>query len=195
MPRLIVEVIKRCKIWLSRRHCGQGFLKGWVLSWFIEKFERFLAAAWIAAFGLAASQVTPFATQYMARTATDLSRAEARLADVQVGLRFQTMAETVRQELATEATQNRSKAQATHDAVAKTTPLLYPFALWRSAQPDIRSATWEAFVPALPVSTWAILFTLMSALIGFGIYELIKWPIVMVLQAPRRRFRKRGGLI
>ncbi len=165
------------------------------MTWFIEKFERFLAAAWIAVFGLAASQITPFATQYMARTATDLSRAEARLADVQAGLRFQTMADTVRQELATEANQNRAKAQATHDALAKTTPLFYPFALWRSADPGIRSTTWEGFMPALPVKGWAVLFALLGAMIGFGIYELIKWPVVMVLQAPRRRFKKRGGII
>ena len=131
----------------------------------------------------------------MARTATDLSRAEAQLADVQAGLRFQTMADTVRQELATQASQNRSKAQATHDALAKTTPLFYPYELWRAVDPGIRSATWEDFMPELPAKGWAVFFALIGALVGFGIYELIKWPVVMVLQAPRRRFKKRGGII
>lgn len=162
------------------------------MNWFIDKLDRLLAGACIAVVAVVAAQITPFATQYMARSGADVGRAQSRLADAQTGLRTQTMADQVRAELVAEAQHILATAQRAHDALAKTTPLLHPIAIWRWADPNIRDATWNAFIPAIPNSAWAIFFTLLGAVVGLGLYEMIKWPIVAVLRAPRRRFKKRG---
>jgi hypothetical protein len=160
-----------------------------------EILDRLLAALCIAVFGLAAAQITPFAAQYMARSQAEVAKAQARLAEVETGLRYQTVAETVRADLLTAAKRDLATAAAAHDAVAGTTPLLYPYALWRNADPALRAATSAFFVPALPGSPWSWILTSLGVLIGFALYEALKWPVVMVFRAPRRRFKKRGGLI
>jgi hypothetical protein len=165
------------------------------LDWLIDRLDRLLAGICIAVAGLAAAQVAPFAAQYIARGSAEVARAEARLADVETGLRYQTLAEQVRVELLAEAQRNLSQAAAARDAVSDTLPLAYPYALWRSADPNLRAATWNGFTPALPHGAWAIVLTVLGALIGFSLYETVKWPVVALLRAPRRRFKKRGGLI
>jgi Protein of unknown function (DUF2937) len=162
------------------------------VDWFIDKFDRLLTGLCIAAFALAAAQISPFAAQYMARSAADLRAAQAHVADVQTGLRYQTMAEQVRGELLSEANQTLARAQTAHDALAQTTPLLHPLALWRWVDPAIRDATWADFVPAVPGSAWSMVLTVLGALIGLAVYEAVKWPVVALVRAPRRRFKKRG---
>ena len=167
-------------------------IEGLALTWFIDKLDRLLAGMCIAALALMAALIAPFEAQYMAGSGADLGRAEVRLADAQSGLRTQTMADQVRTEIVASAQKNLANAQAAHDALAKTTPLLHPIAIWRWVDADIRSATWASFIPALPRSVWSIVFTILGALIGLSLYELIKGPLVTVLSAPRRRFKKHG---
>jgi hypothetical protein len=162
------------------------------LTWFSDIFDRLLAGLCIAALACLAAQIPPFTTQYLARSGAELNRAQSRLADAQTGLRTQTMAEQVRAEVISDAEQKLAMAQTAHDALAKTTPLLYPLAIWRWAKPDVRAATWNAFIPALPTTFWSTLFCSLGALLGFVLYELLKWPVTTLLRAPRRRFRKRG---
>jgi len=162
------------------------------LTWFFDVFDRLLAGLCIAALACFAAQIPPYATQYMARSGAELNRAQSNLAEAQTGLRTQTMAEQVRAEIIADAEKKLSAAQTAHDALAKTTPLLYPIAIWRWAKPDVRAATWGSFIPALPTTFWSVLFCGLGALLGLAIYELLKWPLVKLLRAPRRRFKKRG---
>jgi len=165
------------------------------LTWFFQTLDRFLAGAWIALFALAAAQVEPFAAQYAARSAAALAKAEAHLADVQTGLRFQTMAAAARAELEARAREALADAKSDHAAVTEALPLLYPLALARNADAELRAATWNNFTPALPASVWAVALTVLGAMIGFAAYEAVKWPVLALLRTPRRRFKKRGGLI
>lgn len=162
------------------------------MDWFLSAIDRLIAAIWVATFAIVASQADPFAAQYSARTAQHLSLAEAHLSDVQTGVRYQTMAANVRADLEAKAQQELAQWQRTHDAVANTMPLLKPIALWRTAHGPTLDATWRSFVPALPVTTWGIIDTILGLLIGFLVYEAVKWPLVLLFQArPRRRFKKR----
>lgn len=163
--------------------------------WLIGTVDRLLAGLCIAVVGVFAAQLAPFAAQYTARATVDVERAQARLADIETGLRYQTVAEQVRAELLADARRSLVQAGTVRDAVAEATPALYPYVLWRSADPALRRATWEGFVPSLPQGPWAAALTVIGALLGFGVYEGIKWPVVALLRAPRRRFKKRGGLI
>lgn len=165
------------------------------VDWFLSIIDRLCAAVWVAVFALAASQVEPLTQQYSANTAKLLAQAEAHLKDVQTGARYETMAETVRAELETEARTALAQKQEIHDAVANAVPILRPFGLWRLADRDVLSDTWASFVPALPASGWAIADTIIGLLLGFGCYELVKWPTIWLLRAPpRRRFKKRTNL-
>jgi len=164
-----------------------------LLDWVLGAIDRLIAAIWIAAFAIVAAQAEPFATQYSARTAQQLSQAQAHLKDVQTGVRYQTMAQPARTELETEARQELSQWQSTHDTVANAQPLLKPLALWRGSDATILDATWRNFTPALPTSTWGMIGTVIGVLIGFALYEALKWPVVLLLQSrPKRRFKKRG---
>gem|GEM_PF-2058073 len=168
------------------------FDEGFALDWLIDTLDRLLAGICIALAGLTAAQIVPFAEQYMARSQAEVRAAQTRLADVETGLRYQTVADQVRADLLSAAKRDTEKAAAAHAAVADTTPLLYPYALWRTADPALRAATWAAFVPALPARPWAVALTILGVMIGFAVYEAVKWPVVAVLRAPRRRFKKRG---
>ncbi|MBL8629669.1 MAG: hypothetical protein JNM81_08585 [Rhodospirillaceae bacterium] len=162
------------------------------MDWFLSIFDRFLAAAFVAVFAVAASQAGPFATQYAARTATQLAQAQAHLKDVQSGVRYQTMAPTVRAELEAQAKADLAARSATHTAIAEAIPLVQPYALWRYGDETVIGDTWRLFVPALPLSFGMGLSTFLGAIIGFALYELLKFPIAAILRAPpRRRFKKR----
>jgi hypothetical protein len=163
------------------------------LDWVFNTFDRFLAAVFVAVFGIAAAQIEPFATQYSARTLTQFVQAQAHLKDVQGGVRYQTMAPNVRAELEAQARSDLATRQKIHTSVANTLPQLKPFALWRSGDETILNTTWQSFVPGLPF-TWAgAVNTLIGALVGFALYELLKFPVVTFVRAPpRRRFKKRG---
>lgn len=162
------------------------------MDWLTDKLDRLFAALWIAAFGIMAAQIEPLATQYMARSAAQLAEAEAHLGNVQTGLRYQTMAEVTRDELETAAQQTLAEARAAHEAVAAPSHLIRPIALWQWADGAMRDETIAAFVPALPMTTWGVIYTVLGVLIGFAAYEFVKWPVVGLLRSPRRRFKKRG---
>ncbi|MBL8645331.1 MAG: DUF2937 family protein, partial [Rhodospirillaceae bacterium] len=140
--------------------------------------DRFLAAVFVAVFALAASQAGPFASQYSARTAALLAQAQAHVKDVETGVRYQTMAPVVQGELAAEAKTALAARQAAHAAVADTIPFLRPIALWRAGEPALLAETWRTFAPALPFTPLSWLNAFLGCIIGFALYEGLKWPLV-----------------
>jgi hypothetical protein len=178
-----------------RTLCPGDGAKGMSLDWFLDHLDRMCAGLCIAVVGVAASQVMPFSSQYIARTNADLQQAETRVNDINTGVRYQALAEVVRGELLTQATSQAESARRAHNALADRTPLVFPWALWRWADPTVRAAVWASYTPRVPVEPWAIAFTVLGAWIAYALYEILKWPVVAVLRAPRRRFKKRGGLL
>jgi hypothetical protein len=165
------------------------------VDWLLDHLDRLCAGLCIALVGVVASQIMPFSTQYLNRTSGDLQQAESRVNDIKNGVRYQSVAEPVRSELLAQATAQAGTARSAHEALADRTPLVYPWVLWQRADPTVRGAIWASYTPRLPVEPWAIAFTVLGALMGYALYEILKWPVVAVLRAPRRRFRKRGGLL
>ncbi len=162
------------------------------MEWILSAFDRFLAAIFVACFAVAASQIEPFSTQYSARTYAQYTEAQAHLKDVQGGVRYQTMAPNVRQELEAEAKTAVAARANTHNAIVNTIPVIRPYALWRYGDADVLEATQNLFVPALPLTMVSTLNVLLGAIIGFALYELLKFPISAVFRSPqRRRFKKR----
>jgi hypothetical protein len=163
------------------------------VEWIARKLDTFLAAVVIAVAAIAACQSQAFVIQYLHRLNGELTAARTELADIQSGLRYQLMSDTVRKEIETAARTRAQALQSSYDSVADTNLFVRPLVLARSGDRTLMETTRRDFVPALPVTPGSIAFAVAGMIIGFAAYEVVKFPVVMLLREPRRRkFRKRG---
>ncbi len=163
------------------------------MEWIGRKLDAFLGAMVVAAAAIAASQAHAFLIQYVQRLGGHLDEAKAHLDNVQHGLRYQLMSDTVRKELEDEASKRVAELQNAYHAIADADVVTKPFALLRHADPNMLAGTWHDFVPALPATTDSIFYIVIAMVLGFAVYEIVKLPVVLLLQEPRRRkFRRRA---
>ncbi|MHB1206259.1 MAG: DUF2937 family protein [Rhodospirillaceae bacterium] len=163
------------------------------MEWIARRIDTFLAAVIIAAAAIAACQSQAFIMQYLHRLDGELTTAKVELAGIQTGLRYKLMSDTVRQEIETAARTRTQALQSSYDSVAKTNLFVRPLVLARSGDPALMDATWRGFVPALPETPGSIAFAVVGMILGFAVYEAVKFPFLLLLREPRRRkFRKRG---
>jgi hypothetical protein len=163
------------------------------VDWILRKLDAFLGAAAIAVTGIAASQGQAFIVQYLQRLGGHLDEAKAQLANVQTGLRYKLMNESVRKELENEAQRRAAELQSAYDAIAHADIFTKPFALFRHADSTIMAGTWHDFVPALSLGAESVTYIIVGMVAGFIVYEVVKLPFVALLQEPRRRkFRRRA---
>lgn len=162
------------------------------MSWIWSRIDRLLGAAVVGFGGAAGSQLSPLIAQYQARANAVLTAAAAKLSEIQTGIKYQVMAETVRSDLATAARQEVAAARADHDPVAAANIITKPFRLWQHADSAIFDETWRNFVPALPATAEAVSYTIAGVLLGFLVYEIVRFPVVAIATgAPKRRFRRK----
>lgn len=162
------------------------------MEWLWSRIDRGLGAIAVAAGAIVGSQITPFVAQYLARTGERVAEAQAQVLAIRTSLKYQVMSETVRGDLAAEASRDLAAGQAIHEPIAGAGFLVQPFALWRNADAGVFERTMAEFVPALPVSGDAIAYTILGLLAGFLTYELVRWPVIEVINGPpRRRFRRK----
>lgn len=163
------------------------------VNWILQKLDMFLGAVIIAVAGIAASQAQALVTQYVLRLGSHLAEAQAHLNNVQTGLRYQLMNETVRQELEVAARSRAGELQQAYSAIADTNLVIRPFSFLRHSDATMLATTRSEFVPALPTSVEAIVYVIVAMIVAFLLYELVKLPITALLLEPRRRkFRRRG---
>jgi len=162
------------------------------VSWFFRKLDTFLGGAVVGTGGVVASQAQAFMIQYIQRLGGHFDEAKNHLHNVQHGLRYQLMSETVRQELEAEAQRRVAALQNAYQAIVEANVFARPFAFLRHADTGMIAATWRDFVPSLTVSTGSIAYIVAGMLLGLVVYELVKLPVVTLAQEPRRKFRKRG---
>ena len=163
------------------------------MDWILRKLDGFFGAVILAAAGIAASQAQVFMVQYVQRLGGHLDEAKSQLSNVQHGLRYQLMSETVRKELEADAQARVNELQNAYHAIADAPFFVKPFALMRHADPVMLNGTWHDFVPAIPATADSIAYIIAAMLLAFMVYEVIKLPLVALLSEPRRRkFRKRG---
>ncbi|MBY0509451.1 MAG: DUF2937 family protein [Rhodospirillaceae bacterium] len=163
------------------------------MDWFFRKLDTFMGGTVIAAAAIAASQAQAFLVQYVQRLGGHLDEAKAHLHNVEHGLRYQLMSDTVRQELQTEAKTRVAALQDAYHAIADANVFVKPFALLRYGDQTMLAGTWRDFVPSLSINADSVFYIILAMILGFLAYEFVKLPIVALLQEPRRRkFRKRG---
>lgn len=163
------------------------------MEWIAHKLDTFLAAVVIAVVAIGACQSQAFIIQYLHRLNGQLGAAKVELAGIETGLRYKLMSETVRREIEAGARDRAQALQGSYDAVAHTPLFVRPLVLARSGDRSLMETTWRGFVPALPATPGSVAFTIAGMVIGFLIYEAVKFPFVLLIREPRRRkFRKRG---
>ncbi|MDX2222533.1 MAG: hypothetical protein SFV21_07285 [Rhodospirillaceae bacterium] len=162
------------------------------MTWLWERIDRLLCAVAVAFGAAMAAQLDPLATQFLARTGPWVAAAEAHLADVRTGLKYQVMADTVRRDLERAAEAELSRRRALHDPVARAGPVGRPLALLRVRGQAPMAETWASFVPALPRGAGATVYAVIGLVLGFLAYEALRWPVMkLVVDPPKRRFKRR----
>jgi len=162
------------------------------LSWFWQKMDTFTAGIVIALSGAGASQGQAFVAQYIQRLGGHLDEAKAQLFNVQTGLRYKLMSETVRTELEAEANARVEQLQSAYDAISGSNVFTRPFAFFSHAETTIVSGTWRDFVPALPLDATSAFYVFLGMILGFIVYEIVKLPFAAAGQkSGRRKFKRR----
>ena len=162
------------------------------MEWFAHKLDTFLAAVVIAVAAIAAWQGQAFMSEYLHRLDGQLSEARSQVTAIQTGLRYKLMSDTVRKEIETNATARAQALQASYDTVAKTNLFTRPIALARYGDRALLEGTWSSFATSLRFSQDAIAYAVIAMVLGFIAYEIVKLPLLLLLQPKKRRFRKRG---
>jgi hypothetical protein len=162
------------------------------VDWFWRKFDVLVAAVFVAGAAIGASQGHAFMTQYQERLSRDLEQARARVNEIKSGLRYKLMSDVVRQELEATAQTRFDRLNIAHTAISSSGPLLKPYALMRHREPQLMAETDRGFVPRMPQDGAGVFYTVIGALLGFAVYELIKFPVTMIARPRQRKFRRRG---
>lgn len=163
------------------------------MSWLLKKLDMLIGAGFAATVGMCASQVQSFIDQYLQRLGGHLDEATMNLDRIQTGVRYQTMSETVRQELEADAAARVEELKTSYDAISSAGVFEQPWSFFKYADDAIVSRAWVDFVPAVPLDTHALIYIGVGIVVALGVYELVKLPLVVIFGQPRpRKFKKRG---
>lgn len=161
------------------------------MEWVWHKVDVLVAAVFVAGTSIAASQGHAFMTQYQERLGRDLEQARARVNEVKTGLRYKLMSDVVRTELETTAQTRFDQLNTAHSAIAGA-GITKPYALMRHREPTLMAETERGFVPRPPRGAGGIFYATLGALIGFLVYEVLKFPLELLARPRQRKFRRRG---
>lgn len=156
-----------------------------------RRVDVLIAAVFVATASIAASQGHAFMTQYQERLSRDLEQARARVNEVKTGLRYKLMSDTVRAELEATAQTRFDALNTAHSAIAGSS-VLKPYALIRHQEPQRMAETERGFVPRIPRTFGGIFAAVLGAVIGFAVYEVLKFPVMLLARPRQRKFRRRG---
>lgn len=181
--------------WVSLRWINANG-KHATVTWVLHKIDMVIGACIASAAAMVASQMQAVIDQYLQRLGGHLDEAKLNLDRIENGVRYQTMSETVQRELETDATIRVNELQSAYDAISQSGLIVQPFSFFRHADDTILNAMLVDFVPAIPLSTSALSYSVAGIFIGLIAYKIAKLPLVFVTnQSRRRRFRKLSFLI
>jgi len=162
------------------------------VEWIWRKVDILIAAVFVAVAAIGASQSHAYMVQYQERLSRDLSIARDRLQDIKTGLRYKLMSDVVRTELEANAQARFEQLDGAHSSIAGANVITKPFALLRHQDPALMADTGKTFVPRLPRSSGGIVYSALGVVLGFALYEALKFPVLFLARDSRRRkFRRR----
>lgn len=160
------------------------------MDWVWRKIDVLIAAAFVSAAALGASQSHAFMTQYEERLGRELEQARVRLNEVKTGLRYKLMSDIVRAELEATAQSRFDQLNTAHTVISGAS-IIKPYALARHKEERLMEETRRGFVASLPQGPGGIIYAIVGAVVGFAIYEIIKLPVMLLVRPRQRKFRRR----
>ena len=144
---------------------------------------------------IAASQIQALIDQYLQRLGGHLDEAKLNLDRIINGVRYQTMNETVRIEIEADARLRIDELNTAYTAIVESGVMTRPFTLIRYVDDSILTATVSSFVPAIPLYTNAVIYSLLGIVLALTAYEIVKVLFKFSIGHPRqRKFRKRASI-
>lgn len=156
------------------------------MSWLLRKADGLGSALAGAGGGMSLSQAPAFAHAYLQRLGGHLDEARRTLSLVERGILVPELTAAERAQAVTGFAERVQELEMAWSAIAEANPVLQPLMLLRHGDGDIARRAWEAFTPALPLDSPALVWTALGVLAALLLYELIKAPVTF-LSRPRRR--------
>lgn len=154
------------------------------MEWLLEKADRLGGTIFAAIAGVVASQFQAFVQAYLQRLGGHLD--EARRMARELDARG-TAGDAAPAEQVTAMLQQRiGELESATRAIEQANPYLKPFAFFTHMDTDIAAAAGANFVPALPLDAPGIIYALAGAVLGWVVWELVKWPATAILSGRDR---------
>lgn len=149
------------------------------MEWLLEKADRLGGTIFAAIAGVVASQFQAFVQAYLQRLGGHLDEARRMGRELEAS---GTASGTAPTEQVTNMLQQRiAELESAIRAIEQANPYLKPFAFFTHMDAEIAAAAGANFVPAIPLDPPGIVYALVGAMLGWVVWELIKWPGKAVL--------------
>jgi hypothetical protein len=150
--------------------------------WTLRKIDSLVGTVIAAAAAVAAAQIEPFIAYYLQRLGGHLD--EARLNSQSIaGSTAEGLEPATRDLLVAEAHARVLELEKGFVAIVDAGMFERPFVFARHAEPDIASAAFAAFEPALSLDTASLVYGAVGMLLAWGIWEIVKLPFAFAVRA------------
>lgn len=147
------------------------------MNWLARRADSLIGTVLSAVVGLAALQIPAFIRQYIQRLGGHTDEARRQAEAIAGSDLYRTMEPAARQALLAESEARLAALETARDAIAAAGPFTRTPAFFHHLDADIARAALADFAPALPLEAAALVHGLIGLLIGWILYDLVKWPL------------------
>ena len=159
-----------------------------MIDWLVEKADRLAGTIFAAIVGVAASQLQAFVQAYLQRLGGHLDEARRMARELESqGSAGAAGDAPPAEQVTTMLTQRIAELESAIRAIEQANPYMKPIAFFTHMDAEIAAAAGLNFVPALPLDPPGITYALAGAVLGWVVWELLKWPAKATL------FGRRGS--
>ena len=144
------------------------------MGWLLEKADRLAGTIFAAIVGVAASQLQAFVQAYLQRLGGHLD--EARRMAKEFETRASSGDTAPAEQVTTMLHQRIAELESAIRAIEQANPYMKPIVFFTHMDAEIAAAAGVNFVPALPLDPPGITYALAGAVLGWIVWELVKWP-------------------
>ncbi|MDA1132950.1 MAG: DUF2937 family protein [Proteobacteria bacterium] len=146
------------------------------MTWLLRRLDSFVSTLFAALAGIAASQFLSFVQQYRQRLGGHLAEAQFNVRQTMDGPVYRGMDAEAQRQLLGPLVGRVNDLNDANTALATARPWELPWAFLQAADWEIASGALADFQPALPVDAASLLYTAAGLLLGWAVYDLLKWP-------------------
>lgn len=157
------------------------------MGWILDKADRLAGTLFAALLGAATSQFQAFVQAYLQRLGGHLD--EARRMARELALRGASGDAMPGEKVGAMLQHRIAELETAIRAIEQANPYMKPVAFFAHMDPEIAAAAAVNFTPALPLDTPGLVYALAGAVLGWGAWELVKWPARAALSRRREGAR------